>query len=359
MDRLKECIEVEHKYIDRQDSHGYSVMYIAVARNDLEMIRYLTSHGAALDLDIDLPPLVLLAAVNHKIETIELLAQLGGNMNAEWKKHHVLEILMLSKASGEDGNELSNAEEVKLNTMRILCRLGSDPCRYNKDLLNKSMDKYRPAFQIALESRDLRAFKLFCEYSDNIENIEGDRLESLLQMCILAQSSSEDESKVLEEMAKLLLSDTKIFVDYETEDGNTALHLASCLGKLELTTILVEFNANVHAKNLNSLTPFMLAVLYNHFDIASFLVIKAGALSNSKTNDNKTILHLLFDSKELERLNSNPPSLNERFNLAKDCIEKLRVNPNLLDDTHKTARDYAIRYEMIKFYPLHVSYNQV
>jgi ankyrin repeat protein len=330
---------------------------LAVARENMELIECLLKHLAATDLDGFLPSPLLLAAIRQRKEMIELLAKHEANVNTMWNRHHILEVMVLSKAPAVDGEELVSGEEIKLDTMRLLCKLGSDPCRYHKEIIQAKQDLYRPAFYVALQERDLRAFTLFCEYAQNIESIEGDHSETLLHMVILAGSHSEAETKLLETMTTMLLTDTSSYVNSETEDGDTALHIAASLGKIETVKILVDAGADVHVKNLDSLTPFMVAIIFNQFEVASYLVTK-GAMPNSRTNSNKTVLHLLYNEHDLQRLNPlNEPSPTDRLHLTRSCIEKLKVNPNLTDDSNKTARDYAIHYELVKFYPQSVNYH--
>jgi ankyrin repeat protein len=357
LERVKQCIQ-ERQYADQQDKNGYTALYLALEQNNREMMEYLLDHRASIDFDTDVPSPLIIAAMRHQLDLIELLASKGANMNTMYKKHHILEIFIAVKAPAVDGEELPSGEEIKLNTMRTLCKLGSDPSIYYKEVIQKNQNSY-PAFYLALAARDLRAFELFCAYSKNIENIEGLNCETLLHMVVLAESHSKAETTVLDTMMNMLLTETKIFINAETDDGDTPLHTAASLGKLDVVKQLIDAGADVHVKNVDHLTPFMTAIINNQYDCAAYLVSK-GAMPNSRSNTMKTALHLLFDSHELNRLNpTNKPSPTDRLNLARGLIERLRLNPNLTDDSNKTARDHAVQNELIKFYPQSVSYHHL
>lgn len=85
------------------------------------------------------------------------------------------------------------------------------------------------------------------------------------------------------EMIKFLI-DHGANLNKETEEGETALHIASRLGNLENVRALIDFGGNkikLDAKDDSGYTPLMIALIEDHFDIVRLLV-EAGAKADLK-----------------------------------------------------------------------------
>ena len=63
-----------------------------------------------------------------------------------------------------------------------------------------------------------------------------------------------------------------LFARGKSIDGATPLHRAAEIGSISCAKVLLEFNADIDAKNLAGETPFHVAALNRHIDFGCFLV---------------------------------------------------------------------------------------
>lgn len=143
-------------------------------------------------------------------------------------------------------------------------------------------------------------------------------------------------------------------MSYVLPGGNTVLHcLVSC--KLDpqthgfefeknFITLLIERGADIEARNINGLTPFMMALLHSNFN-AAFVLANAGALTNGIFNDSgSTPLHILCADHQYMRGVENALCVDQpnhpRLKLLKKIL--LPATPLPLKDLiiRKYARDF-------------------
>ncbi len=73
--------------------------------------------------------------------------------------------------------------------------------------------------------------------------------------------------------------------------GNTALHKAVCPDDyIECCKVLVEYQANIHEKTKNGLTPLHKAAASGSLESVYYL-LKAGASANERDDEGNTALH--------------------------------------------------------------------
>ena len=82
-----------------------------------------------------------------------------------------------------------------------------------------------------------------------------------------------------------------IKINARDDVGNTPLHWACILGRIETARILLEHGAKVNVKNHYGKTPLHFASRYGRIEIAKTL-LEHGAKVNIKTNYGETPLHL-------------------------------------------------------------------
>lgn len=83
-------------------------------------------------------------------------------------------------------------------------------------------------------------------------------------------------------------------------EGQTLLHIACVLGKIELAISLIQEGADINATNNNGQTPLHLAVLLKHLDIIKLLIDKSANV-NAVTNNGVTSLDLAAGYPELQQ----------------------------------------------------------
>ena len=102
-------------------------------------------------------------------------------------------------------------------------------------------------------------------------------------------------------------------------DAFTPLHLASSEGHPHLIEILVQFGAQIDARNNNFRTPLHIACLRGHLTVIKALVT-AGADINAKDIDNNTPTHFCSEYGH---------SFCLKFILKKDEYDKRRVDQRI------------------------------
>jgi len=96
----------------------------------------------------------------------------------------------------------------------------------------------------------------------------------------------------------MLLSSNKILIDQKDYHECTALHLACESAHVECVKLLIEHQANIHAKNMKFQVPIHMAAKAPSVECIDFL-IKAGADVNARDIDDRTPLHSAISVKTL------------------------------------------------------------
>lgn len=96
----------------------------------------------------------------------------------------------------------------------------------------------------------------------------------------------------------MLLSDDRTLINLKDYHESTALHLACESAQVECVKLLIEHNANVHAKNMKCQVPIHMAAKAQSVDCIDLLV-KAGADVNAPDIDDRTPLHSAISVKTL------------------------------------------------------------
>lgn len=94
------------------------------------------------------------------------------------------------------------------------------------------------------------------------------------------------KEKVLE-----IISSDNIDVNYQNENGWTALHYACDEGNLKIVEILIKAHSNVNIKNNDKKTPLHISVTRGYFDITKLLLENGGDL-NAVDNEKNNLIHL-------------------------------------------------------------------
>ncbi len=116
----------------------------------------------------------------------------------------------------------------------------------------------------------------------NINNINNNNLNREL----LIYSKKGYKEKVLE-----IISQENLDINYQNENGWTALHYACDEGNLKIVEILIKAHSNVNIKNNDKKTPLHISVTRGYFDITKLLIENGGdllAIDNEKNN----LIHL-------------------------------------------------------------------
>ena len=157
---------------------------------------------------------------------------------------------------------------------------------------------------------------------------------------LLIYSKKGYKEKVLE-----IISQDNLDINYQNENGWTALHYACDEGNLKIVEILIKAHSNINIKNNDKKTPLHISVTRGYFDITKLLVENGGDLT-AIDNEKNNIIHIcsIYGYNELLTylLNKNSSLVYSKnlfgstpLNLAKkketkSIIEKfMKINPPL------------------------------
>ena len=116
----------------------------------------------------------------------------------------------------------------------------------------------------------------------NINNINNNNLNREL----LIYSKKGYKEKVLE-----IISQENLDINYQNENGWTALHCACDEGNLKIVEILIKAHSNVNIKNNDKKTPLHISVTRGYFNITKLLIENGGDLLEID-NEKNNLIHL-------------------------------------------------------------------
>ena len=140
---------------------------------------------------------------------------------------------------------------------------------------------------------------------------------------LLINSKKGDKEKVLE-----LLHDKNININFQNENGWSALHYACDEGNLKIVDILIKAKINLNLSNNEKKTPLHLSVIRGYFDISKIL-IENGSNINCVDNEKNLPIHLCAMQGHDELLNY--------------LLEKDYNNINIKNLFGKTVYDVALK----------------
>ncbi|KAL9653674.1 hypothetical protein ABK040_009150 [Willaertia magna] len=358
LERVKQCIEIEKDYVDKQDEYCRTPLHIAIVADREEVADYLLSKGASTEIqnsEKKSPLFLAVECLNPRM--IKLLSKYKVNINpfTTDNKKHILEFLYENHTSPYED---LNKERMFHSVVKALLEAGSDPSLYTKVNVINEQRNYNCALLLSIQRFDLKYFKLFLKYSKSLNFIRGEYNENLLLLICNRVFKTEEEEKILYEMARVLVCEHIADVMSVDENFNTPLHLAARTGMSEIIKLLVMYGAKPNVVNLDGLSPLVVAVFNLQTKAALTLVKQCGASHKLRTSPkNQTLLHLLYDFETLSSrymfyIMNFSQSLEYIQEMAEFCIRDLGVDPRAVDSNGKTAKDYAIQNGYVRFYPV-------
>ena len=109
---------------------------------------------------------------------------------------------------------------------------------------------------------------------------------SNLNIELLIYSKKGYKEKILE-----IISHKNVDINYQNENGWTALHYACDEGNLKIAEILIKDHCNVNIKNNDKKTPLHYSVTRGYFDITKLLIENGGDI-NCVDNENNNLIHI-------------------------------------------------------------------
>ena len=236
--------------VNCRDNDGYTPLFYAVWKKNVEMAKLLLACGAKVNLAdrVKGTPLHYAVWFNDK-DMVELLVSKGANITAEDRYGK----MPLHYAVMRSGTGLTDSV-----------------------IKGKALN---PSIYIAAAKGDIRRVKKLVKEGTNIDAKDKIGWTALLWATSMGQ---EDTAEYLIEKGAS--------IDVKTDDGDTLLHRAALVGAARLVKRFVARNIEVDANGVDGLTPLHCAVSQGHKDIAEFLLTK-GANQNSRDDEDDTPLH--------------------------------------------------------------------
>ncbi|XP_059386839.1 caskin-2 isoform X6 [Carassius carassius] len=150
-------------------------------------------------------------------------------------------------------------------------------------------------------------------------------------------------AKIKTNRNKLLGSTKRLNVNYQDQDGFSALHHAALTGTTDLLSLLLEAQATVDIKDSNGMRPLHYAAWQGKAD-SVLMLLRAGASVNGASQDGQIPLHLAAQYGHYE---------------VSEMLLQHQSNPCAVNKAKKTPLDLACEFGRLKVTQLLLSSNMV
>ncbi|XP_050980964.1 caskin-2 isoform X8 [Labeo rohita] len=150
-------------------------------------------------------------------------------------------------------------------------------------------------------------------------------------------------AKIKTNRNKLLGSTKRLNVNYQDQDGFSALHHAALTGTTDLLSLLLEAQATVDIKDSNGMRPLHYAAWQGKAD-SVLMLLRAGASVNGASQDGQIPLHLAAQYGHYE---------------VSEMLLQHQSNPCTVNKAKKTPLDLACEFGRLKVTQLLLSSNMV
>ena len=273
------------------------VLYHAVQRNDIDMVKLLVLSGADLDPDDFVSP-IYIAIENRQFEMVELLISLGCDLY----KFDENGTLLHNLASNGDIEMLEAVSDCKIN-FHCLDEDGRTLLHYAAENKNFDMIKFLISKGLRVDDIDQEGISPMqilekkgediIDYLNRVNAKFKDKYHYSIQSLINA-IKLEDYNHT-----KKIIS-SGVNVNWEDEHGNCPIHFAVENNDLDIVRLLVESGADVNVVNKIGFTPLHVSAgLDDGFDVATLLVYY-GAKIDWENNEGMTPLDIALDQKDYQ-----------------------------------------------------------
>ena len=173
------------------------------------------------------------------------------------------------------------------------------------------------------------------ENSFSINNININDIHSMNNMNsnieLLIYSKKGYKENIIE-----IIKNKNVDINYQNENGWTALHYACDEGNLKIAEILIKAHCNINIKNNENKIPLYYSVSRGYFDITKLLIENGGDL-NCLDNENNNLIHLCslygYDELLAYLINKNPDLINNKniFGNTPIQLAKKKETKNILE----------------------------
>ena len=321
-------------------SNDTSLLYTPIKKGDLEMTKLLINNGCPTDIK----NAIMVANQVHqdKIENFlklitketldkntEQLLSASSSGNLSLAEDAIRNLAFINFVDTNGNTPLINAVSNKNAEMvKLLLDNGA-----NTNIRNKQGDT---ALILAVREGNIRIAKLLLDHhaNANVKDNKGNfvittaeyyRHQDMVQL--LKEYDAKDQFQINENLLSAVRESILGRVKKAIADGadvnviiknNTALHMASQSGDIEIAKTLIDNKANVNIKNRTGITPLMVASYYGKIGIVKLLlnngadtgiISKSGktALSIAENKEHKEIVSLLKQRDAFKTASKNGP----------------------------------------------------
>lgn len=305
--------------------------------------------------------------LNKKVTPLHL-ACLTGNIGI---------VRMLIQETQDNVNALDNDQNTPLflasnhlEVVRLLLENGADPLiqnQHGKTFLHlaislkyvetvkwiwekyssnaKLVDNQNECLKAAIFAGNASLVEFFVQKGADINH--QDSWDASTPLHYAVNSFSEDDFSVIREIGAC----PHLLLDVQTNNGDTAMHLAAFLGKSKLVEYLIKSKFNPHIANKQGKTPLHYAIQSGDLECVKILIAHANKVNwkecISLSMGSETLLcyflNLLYNTPFVA--NENQPIFLQAAKLmsleSASLLLRLKINPNLANIKGKTALHYA------------------
>jgi ankyrin repeat protein len=264
IDRVKECIEVDNIYINIQNNAGKSALHRAVLGNHLDIVQCLLEKGCFVDLTDPTTTALVTAATRGYDQIVATLLKFGANVNVKQGRQNLLQLVTKQFCTRRQSSEIETSAALKI--IELLTLNGCNP--FYHDTTVETVDillSERPAVYYAIATENVTLFKLFIEYTNDLERkvleYRGLVGESLLDEIILRYNGKND-SALLEMYALIKRVSLERLLQIITEYGETAFHYIAATNFYQLFEPIINDQTRTlfNQQDIYGLTPMNYAI---------------------------------------------------------------------------------------------------
>ena len=293
---VENILKEYNSYVNNRNYEGFTLLSLAVIRNNIEMAELLLKYNADVNAEVDLTDSVLIGAVdNNNMEMVKLLLSYGADIDYQGFRGRTALFCAL------EYNRKENIEMVKLlikNKADVNIAYDGDYENEETPLMYAAMKGYKETVKILIENKaDINkrniynANALIYAYMyghDDIANIllqnGSDSLDKSLKVCNLNKETllSYDVPLITaavystNEVFLQKLIDNGANVNYKNYDEKTALIEAASYNNINAVKVLIKNNADLNVQNKQGKTALMWACHSGNLEMTKML-LDAGA----------------------------------------------------------------------------------
>ncbi|PAA93188.1 hypothetical protein BOX15_Mlig010017g1 [Macrostomum lignano] len=306
-DELRQIFDGNSEAIETTNEYGQSLLHVAAKAGQTSIIALLIEEGANIDFQDNEGKTALYEAIEaDQVKTVRLLVELGANVNLATVRERKAPVHLASELNRlECLQALRDSPEWNANlegyhgytALHFACsRDAADVCQL---LLETECQPCKPdnfgqfPSHIAVTNSSAKCLSLIADFCQKKHGISRKQVINYRDLegnvPLHAAVNCGDPNAVR------LCLELEADIDTEQEDSSTPVHFACLKGELEMVQMMFEFQPkNVRDvlahRDKNGHTPLHKAVMFNHSELAKFLLSKGSDPELRDNQDNTALL---------------------------------------------------------------------